>query len=252
MRKGPEKNIGEALKIVFEDEWLIVVEKPSGLLTMSTGRPGEVTAYSLLNASVKERGGKKGSNNRIFIVHRLDRDTSGLLVFAKDEQTKHILQENWEEMISERRYIAVLEGKIDSEEGWIESWLYENPKTLKMHCYAMEAGDTADNPPRNGWVYASTRCRTMKTGTYSGTRYTMTEFCLETGRKNQLRIHSSWIGHPIAGDRKYGATTDPAGRLALHAAGLTFTHPYTGKRMTFRSNIPRSFKRLVSGHEDER
>lgn len=250
MRKGHGRNNSAALNIVFEDNWLIVVEKPCGLLTMSTGRPGETTAYSILTDIVKGRSGKGGGSSRIFIVHRLDRETSGLLVFAKDEMTKRRLQDNWEELVTERKYTAVLEGWVDSEEGWIESWLYENPQTLKMHCHAFEEGDTPETPPRKGWQYASTHCRTVKTGIYSGTRYTMTDFHLETGRKNQLRAHSSWIGHPITGDSRYGAATNPIGRLALHAAGLTLTHPHTGKRMTFRSNVPRSFRRLVSGQGD--
>ena len=243
MRKGPEKNIGEALKIVFEDEWLIVVEKPSGLLTMSTGRPGEVTAYSLLTASVKERGGKKGRNNRIFIVHRLDRDTSGLIVFAKDEETKRALQDNWNEVVQERKYVAVLEGHIDSEDGWIESWLYEHPKSLKVHAYELRPGDTPERPPRKEWQYASTHCQTIGHLTINEEQFTKVEFELETGRKNQIRVHSQWIGHPIAGDKKYGAATNPFGRLALHAQTLSFIHPWTGQTVRFTSRLPRLFNR---------
>ena len=220
------------LEIIYEDEWLIVVDKPSGLLCMSTGKSNEDTAYS----RVYDYAGK------IFIVHRLDRDTSGLLVFAKDLETKLALQENWEEAVLERRYSAVLEGKIDDDEGWIETWLYENPKSLMVHCYGLRDGDSPQKPPRKDWQFATTRCRTVKRGELAGKPYTIVEFDLETGRKNQIRVHSQWIGHPIAGDRKYGAQTNPFGRLALHAQGLSFIHPWTGRTMKFRSKTPQKFK----------
>lgn len=220
------------LEIIYEDDWLIVVDKPGGLLCMSTGKRGEDTAYS----RVYDYAGK------IFIVHRLDRDTSGLLVFAKDEDTKFALQENWDEAVKERRYMAVLEGRINDDEGWIETWLYEHPKSLVVHSYELREGDDPHKPPRKDWQYASTHCRTVRHAEISGKPYTVVEFELETGRKNQIRVHSQWIGHPIAGDRKYGAQTNPFGRLALHAQGLSFIHPWTGKIMKFRSRIPQSLK----------
>lgn len=222
------------MKIVFEDDWLIVVSKPSGLLTMSTGRSEtkETTAYSMLQEYYTE--------GRIFIVHRLDRDTSGLLVFAKDEQTKLALQENWEEVVQERKYHAVLEGRIDDKEGWIESWLYEHPRSLKVHCYALRKEDDRNRPPRKDWKYASSHCRTLGHFQKDGHEYTCVEFNLETGRKNQIRAHASWIGHPVAGDRKYEAGTNPFGRLALHAQGLSFIHPWTGRLMKFTSKIPKT------------
>ncbi|MBE6240297.1 MAG: RluA family pseudouridine synthase [Bacteroidales bacterium] len=224
------------LKLVYEDKWLVVVEKPAGLLTMSTGRgqEKEITAYSIL----KEHFGE------LFIVHRLDRDTSGLVVFAKDHETKLSLQENWYEAVLERKYTAILEGHIDDEEGWIETWVYEHPKSMKVHCYALRRGDNPEKPPQKDWHYASTHCRRIKQGTIEGEPYTEVEFELETGRKNQIRVHSQWIGHPIAGDRKYGAQTNPIGRLALHSHTLTFIHPWTGKTLKFSSRLPRPFTRL--------
>lgn len=232
MRKDGHKR-NDRMEIVYEDESLIVVDKPSGLLTMSTGRNGEETAYSMVRDYM---GG------RIFIVHRLDRDTSGLLVFAKDEETKLALQENWEDAVLERKYHAVLEGRIDDEEGWIESWLYENPKSMKVHCYPIEKGDDRNRPPRKGWQFASTKCRRLAHITKDGKEYTAVEFELETGRKNQIRVHADWIGHPIAGDRKYGALTNPFGRLALHACTLSFIHPWTGRTMKFTSKPPKNFR----------
>lgn len=236
----------QGLKIVFEDEWLIVVEKPSGLLTMATDKGREVTAYSILYDYVIEealQNRKTQEQPRIFIVHRLDRDTSGLLVFAKDEETKRALMDNWEEAVQERRYIAILEGQIESEEGYIETWMYENPRSLMVHCYDMRPGDTPAKPPRKDWKYASSHCRKTKELTIDGKPYTEVEFNLETGRRNQIRVHSQYIGHPIAGDKKYGAQTNPIGRLALHAQGLAFIHPWTGKAMKFNAKRPKSFGR---------
>jgi 23S rRNA pseudouridine1911/1915/1917 synthase len=238
----------KGISIIYEDKWLIVVDKPAGMLSMSTGksgRPNEVTAYNLLTDYVRE----SRSSGRIFIVHRLDRDTSGLLVFANDEDTKLSLQENWNEAVLERKYVAVLEGCIKDDEGWIESWLYENPKSMKVHCYSIDDRDIdaaregrCRFAERNGWKYASTHCIT----THKGKEYTQVEFDLETGRKNQIRAHAQWIGHPIAGDKKYGARTNPIGRLALHAKSLSFIHPWTGKTMSFSSPAPKAFKKLTS------
>ena len=231
MGKGKRKN--EDLEIVFEDRWVIVVNKPSGLLSMSAGRTGEETAYSMLY----DYAGK------IFIVHRLDRDTSGLMVFAKDEDTKLSLQENWDEAVTERKYEAVLEGNIEDEEGWIETWLYENTKSMKVHAYPLRPDEDSSRPPRKDWQFAATNCRTLNRFTIEGKPYTSVEFELETGRKNQIRVHSEWIGHPIAGDRKYGAQTNPFGRLALHAKTLSFIHPWTGKTMKFISSLPKELRK---------
>lgn len=239
MKKTSNRNT--SLEVIYEDDWLIVVNKPAGMLTMSTGKGGEMTAYRLLEmAEGMHRKGRKG----IFIVHRLDRDTSGLLVFAKDEETKLSLQENWNEAVLERKYIAILEGEIQDEEGWIESWLYENPKSMRVHCYGLKTGESPDRPPRKDWQFAATHCRTLEHLSIEGKPYTKVEFELETGRKNQIRVHSEWIGHPIAGDKKYGAATNPLGRLALHAQVISFIHPWTGKTMKFTSSLPKEFRKL--------
>lgn len=230
MRK--ERKYRDDLEVIFEDQWLIVVNKPSGLLSMSTGKEGEDTAYS----RVYDYAGK------IFIVHRLDRDTSGLLVFAKDQETKTALQENWDEAVKERGYTALLEGRIEDEDGWIETWLYENRKSMKVHCYGLAPQDSPDRPPRKDWQFAATHCHTVRHIDLDGQTYTLVDFNLETGRKNQIRVHSQWIGHPVAGDRKYGAATNPIGRLALHARKLAFIHPWTGKTMRFTSRLPKSFR----------
>ena len=225
----------QELKIVFEDDWLVVVEKPSGMLCVATDKGREITAHSML----REEFG------RIFIVHRLDRDTSGLLVFAKDEETKLALMQNWEEAVQERRYTAILEGDISDDEGYIETWMYENQRSLMVHCYGFNAGDDPQKPPRKDWKYASSHCRKTRSLIIEGEPYTEVEFNLETGRRNQIRVHSQWIGHPIAGDRKYGAQTNPFGRLALHARGLAFIHPWTGKVLKFTAPLPKALKRSL-------
>lgn len=208
------------LKIVYEDKWLIVADKRNGLPTISTGRENEVTAYSVLFAYMES----KVENGRIFIVHRLDRDTSGLLVFAKDEQTKLMLQENWNQNVVERKYIGVCEGNFTYKQGRIVSWLKENPKSLKM----------SSSPVDNGGLRAVTHYHVLE----QRKGLSLLEIELETGRKNQIRVQLASEGHPIAGDKKYGAHVNPFGRLALHAATLSFRHPHTGKVLTFTSPMP--------------
>lgn len=208
------------IRIVYEDKWLIIADKKNGLPTISTGKEKEMTAYSILFAYMAS----KTRNGRVFIVHRLDRDTSGLLVFAKDEETKHLLQDNWNRDVVERKYAGICEGNPVRDSGTIVSWLKENPKSLKM----------SSSPVDNGGQKAITNYRVLdrKNG------YSLLEIELETGRKNQIRVQLASIGHPIAGDRKYGAVTNPAGRLALHAATLSFRHPHTGKLLSFTSPPP--------------
>ncbi|MGN1220249.1 MAG: RluA family pseudouridine synthase [Candidatus Cryptobacteroides sp.] len=238
MAKNFRKHSSDRLPIVYEDQWVIVVDKPAGLLSMSTGSEGETTAYSILTDYVRSQSG-----GRVFIVHRLDRETSGLLLFAKDFRTKELLQQNWNETVLERKYIALLEGRIESEDGWIETWLRDNPKSMTVSCMGTDPRDDEQRMNARGWKYASSHCRKISETEIDAKAYTMVEFELETGRKNQIRVHSRWIGHPVAGDKKYGALTNPLGRLALHAQTLSFVHPHTGKTMTFSSKLPKGFRR---------
>lgn len=204
------------LDILYEDDCIIVADKPSGLLTMSTGKEGEITAYSILTDYVRSaRGGKNTRDKgRIFIVHRLDRDTSGVIVFAKDEQTKHALQDDWNETILERKYIAAVEGTLEYDEGTVASYLKDNPKSMKV----------SSSWTDNGGKYSVTHFKVLR----SSGQYSLVEFELETGRKNQIRVHASVIGNPVAGDRKYGSASNPLHRLCLHASTLVFHHPRTG------------------------
>ena len=242
MKKSTEIHLSGKLQVIFEDDWLVVVNKPSGLLSISSGKEGEMTAYSILTEYLGGRGGRN-ADRPLFIVHRLDRDTSGIMVFAKDFQTKELLQRNWNESVLERKYVALLEGSIDSEEGWIETWLRDNPKSTIVSC---KGDDTHLRPERleaEGWKFASSHCLKLQDRQIDGKSYTLVEFELETGRKNQIRVHAQWIGHPVAGDRKYVARTNPLGRLALHARTLSFIHPHTGKTLSFSSRLPKGFSR---------
>ena len=214
------------LRIVYEDSDIIVVEKGYGLLSMGNDKVKEGTAYSILKDYVKW----SNPANKIFIVHRLDRDTSGLMMFAKTIEAKEAMQHNWNNMVLNRKYLAVVEGTPDEEAGVIRSYLAENSQ--------YEVYSTDD--PEEGQL-AVTRYSTVA----AGKNYTMLEVELDTGRKNQIRVHMKDIGHPISGDRKYGASPSPIHRLALHARTLRFIHPITRKEMDFSTGIPTAFRRLV-------
>ena len=235
------------LRIVFEDEHLIVVDKREGLLSMGTGRgKEEVTAHSLLNNYIRNtapRRGRYAPPPRVFIVHRLDRETSGLMVFAKSEEIKFALQENWDEAVTCRRYVAVLNGCIPSQEssGTIRTWLKEN-----------RAFVVYSSPRNNGGQLAITHYRVLESNPIK--HKTLMELELDTGRKNQIRVHMQELGYPIYGDKKYFGEnpqqlmeSKKAHRLYLHAHTLNFIHPVTGKEMKFSTGIPRSFSAQVAG-----
>ena len=213
------------LEILFEDPYLIVISKEAGLLSISTAQEKEQTAYSMLSAHVK----KEDPKNRIFIVHRLDRETSGVMLFAKSEKVKERLQNDWKGAVQERSYIAIVEGLVTQPEGTITSWLKEG-KTLTMH----------SSPTPNGGQKAVTHYRVLK----KTKNHSMLEVHLETGRKNQIRVHMQDIGHRIIGDKKYGSIQNPIRRLGLHAQVLAFRHPITGEALRFEAAIPKEFQKL--------
>ena len=214
------------LKLVYEDDDIIVVNKGYGLLSMGTDKIKEGTAYSILREYVKW----SDPRNKLFIVHRLDRDTSGLMMFAKNEEAKNTMQHNWNNMVLNRKYLAVVEGTPDQTEGVIKSYLAENAEH--------EVYSTPD--PKLGQL-AVTRYKTLA----SKNGYTMLEVELDTGRKNQIRVHMKEMGHPITGDRRYGAKSSPIHRLALHAQTLRFAHPVTRKEMNFETPVPAGFTKMV-------
>lgn len=215
------------MQILYEDDAVLVIDKPAGLLTIGTEKERTKTAYFQLNEYLRERNPDK--KERVFIVHRLDRETSGLIVFAKNETVKRRLQEKWDDV--EKRYLAVVEGVPKKQEDTIAGYLNES-STLRVY----ESKDS-----RNA-KYAVTKYKVLK----SSQEYSLLEVDLDTGRKHQIRVHCSGIGHPVAGDRKYGAETDPMKRLALHAYRLFFSHPLTKKRLEFESKPPHVFDHLLS------
>jgi len=210
------------LKIVFEDKDLIVIHKPTGLLTMGSDKERNRTAYAYLSTYVK----KESEKNRVFIVHRLDRETSGLLVFAKSEKIKNKLQENWNDTIIERTYVALVEGNVRKDKDTVRSFLRES-KALIVH--------SSQNPTYGQEAITHYEVIHRKAGS------TLLKINLETGRKNQIRVHMQDIGHPVVGDKKYGAKTSPIGRLGLHAKVLAFKHPTTGEIVRFDTEIPVKF-----------
>ncbi|WP_326717503.1 RluA family pseudouridine synthase [Vagococcus jeotgali] len=210
------------IEILFEDDDLIVINKDAGILSVATDNGIEPTAHRQLMHYVKEENPK----NRIYVVHRLDRDTSGVMIFAKNEKTKRALQDNWKELVDERVYTAVVEGDLKKDHGTIKSWLKET-KSFKVY----------SNETDNGGKIAITHYKKRR----SNGQYSMLEVRLDTGRKNQIRVHMEDIGHPIVGDKKYSAKTNPLKRLGLHATTITFTHPTTKEKLTFKTTVPRSF-----------
>ena len=251
------KNI--PLRIVYEDQYIIVIEKREGLLSMGTARrKEEMTAHSLLNNYIRNtapRRGRYAPQPRIFIVHRLDRETSGLMVFAKSEEIKRTLQDNWDEIVTERKYVAVVNGccqvqgatkgqhtpekPAEPVHGTIRSWLKENSAYVVY-----------SSPKDNGGQLAITNYKVLESN--PKTRKSLMELELETGRKNQIRVHMQEMGTPIFGDKKYYGgnpahltESKKAHRLYLHAYTLNFIHPATGKEMKFTTGIPRSFMAAV-------
>lgn len=212
------------VKIVYEDKYLVVIEKNIGILSMAAGHRSLNVKSVLDDYFQKSRQGC-----RAHVVHRLDRDTSGLMIYAKDIETEQILEHAWHDIVYDRRYVAVVSGEMEQDNGTISSWLKDNKAYI-----------TYSSPVDNGGKYAVTHYHTLK----RTTEHSLVEFCLETGRKNQIRVHSSDIGHPVCGDVKYGNGDDPAHRLCLHAYVLCFCHPVTRERMEFETMIPTAFRRL--------
>ena len=217
----------DGMNIVFEDPYIIIIEKEAGLLSIATTTEKELTAYSILSNHVKTRDPK----NKIFVLHRLDRETSGVMMFAKSEKVQKLLQDAWKEAVLERTYVVAVEGTVNKEQGTITSWLTES-KAFIMY---------SSRSPNDGQK-AVTHYRVLKKNKH----YSLLEVKLETGRKNQIRVHMKDIGHSVIGDKKYGATKHPIGRLGLHAQVLAFRHPMTGEVVRYESEIPKPLLNLFN------
>lgn len=220
------KHEPKGITIIHEDKEIIVISKINGLLTVSTQREREKTAYYLLNEYVKK--GNSKSRNRIYIVHRLDKDTSGILIFAKNEKAKRYLQDNWSSF--SKTYYAVVHGNLKEKNGIITSYLTEN----KMHIVYSTADTEKGKLAKTGY-------KVLK----ESKNFSLLGISLFTGRKNQIRVHFSEKGYPVAGDKMYGKAEKGIKRLALHSASLTILHPFTKEKMTFSDELPEYFKTLV-------
>ena len=225
-KQPPSRYQPRGLTILYEDHDIIVVDKTTGLLTISTDRVKDKTVNFLLNNYVKK--GNPKSKSRVFIVHRLDRDTSGVLVFAKTEEGKRYLQDNWKAF--SKTYFAVVHGKFNEKEGIITSYLVENAAHRMYSTKDTEKGKLS-----------KTGYKVIK----ASSNYSLLEINLLTGRKNQIRVHLAEKGHSVVGDKMYGEKGKGVKRLALHAASLTILHPFSKEEMTFKTEPPLYFKNLV-------
>ena len=221
-----KKHQPKGLEIIYEDRDLLVVNKSNGLLTVGTDREKDKTAFALLNNYVRK--GNSRSKNRVYIVHRLDRDTSGVLVFTKNDKARRYLQDNWSSF--DKQYIAVVYGKLREKEGLITSYLLEN-KAHRMYSV---------NDSNKGQL-SKTGYKVIK----ESKTFSLLEINLLTGRKNQIRVHLSEKGNPVAGDNMYGKKDKGIKRLALHAASISITHPFSKKKMIFETEAPVYFKSLM-------
>ncbi len=221
-----KKNRLKGIEIIHEDRDILVVNKPPGLLTIATDKEKVRTAYHILTDYVRK--GCYKSRNRIYIVHRLDKGASGLLIFAKSEEAKFYLQNQWAK--TEKKYLAIVYNNLSRKEGTISSFLAENVNHMMYSTSSNSKGKLSHTAFR---VLKETK------------GFSLLEITLITGRKNQIRVHLADKGCPVVGDKKYGDAHDSHKRLALHAKSITFNHPYSGKRLTFDTRIPGWFNSLV-------
>lgn len=217
------EKVAKNIDIIYEDKDIIVINKPSGLLTVATEKEKNKTAYHLVMEYLK----KKNKNNRIFIIHRLDKDTSGIIMFAKNERAKHLYQDNWNDIVKKRCYYAVIDGKMENKEGTIKSYLKENGNMV----YSVK--------DRSGKL-AITEYKVLK----ERKNISLLDINLKTGRKNQIRVHMKENKTPILGDLKYGEKSKLINRLALHAYKLELINPVTKKLLIFEASMPNEIKTL--------
>lgn len=220
----------ESVSVIYEDRDLLAVEKESGLLSVPSenAAPGEDSAYIQVMGYVQS----VDTRGEVFSVHRLDRETSGVMLFAKNKRTETILQENWSDLMLKRSYTAVVEG----------GYFPEGKGTHTSYIKELDNYQMISSPEDNGGKFAETKYEKIK----SNALYSLVEAQLVTGRRNQIRLHMKDMGHPVAGDSKYGAASNPINRLALHAASLEVIHPITEEELVFESQVPGSFLNLVS------
>ena len=215
------------LNIIYEDEDIIVINKPYGLLSIATEKEKEYTLYHFVSSYLKT----KNKNNKVYIIHRLDKDTSGVVMFAKNLKTKNLFQNNWDELIRNRCYYAVINGNLDKKEGTIKEYLIENDKSFMVH----------STPNKKDGKLAITDYKVLK----ENKNYSLLDINIKTGRKNQIRVAMKNLGTPIVGDKKYGDGKSLINRMALHQYKLELFDPRTNKKIMFKAEMPTSFKKLI-------
>lgn len=217
---------GEKLSIIHEDDELVVINKQSGLISVASEKETVKTAYRLVNEHVQHND----ANARVFVVHRLDEDTSGVLMFAKSLALRNALQDDWNNTVKKRGYYAVVEGKLEQEMGSVKSFLHKTKTNMMYSGHKSKDGQ-----------YAETEYKVIK----SNDKYSLVDVNIKTGRKNQIRVHMNDLGHPVVGDKKYGIKNMEASRLMLHAYEIQFIHPFTKKLVKFKAKTPRAFEQLI-------
>ncbi len=225
-RGNPHELKSKYVNLIYEDAFIIVVEKQSGIVSVPMPGTKELSVKSILNEYVKRRN----RTASVHTVHRLDRGTSGIMMFAKNREIQQILIDNWHQIIKERKYVAVVEGKFDNKMGTVTSWLSDDKRYVIF-----------SSPVVNSGKYAVTHYKTLKTNNM----YSLMELKLETGRTNQIRVHMKELKHPVVGDEKYGYKTSAVNRLCLHAKNLCFYHPVTNEFLNFDSMLPKCFNDLM-------
>lgn len=227
-KTGIRQKARSNLPILFEDDEMIVINKPSGLLSVASDKEKGSTAFRIVSDYVQQ----KDKHNRIFVVHRIDEDTSGVLMFVKNSKLRDALQDKWNDLVIKRGYFAIIEGEMKEKSGTITSYLKKNSLNLMYSSFKKGDGQLA-----------ITKYKTLKTND----KYSLLDVEIETGRKNQIRVHLGEKGHNIIGDDKYGNPSNPLGRLGLHAYELKLTHPFTGKVLDFTTTMPKEFLALMDG-----
>jgi 23S rRNA pseudouridine1911/1915/1917 synthase len=217
----------KVLPILYEDQEFLVINKPCGLLSIASDKESGETAYRIMTDYVRS----KNALARLFIVHRIDKETSGVMLFAKNKEVQERLQNLWNDIVTLRGYYAVVEGVLKKKRDTIRTWLHQTSTQLMYSSFKKDDGQEA-----------ITHYQVLK----ETDRYSLLDVTIDTGRKNQIRVHMKDIGHLVVGDDKYHAAEDPLGRLGLHAYALSFKHPDTGKVYTFKAPTPDSFKNLFA------
>lgn len=223
------KQMASKLKILYEDEELLVIDKPSGLLSVASDKEKTITAYRLCSDYMHA----KDPHSRIFVTHRIDKETSGVLLFCKNENLRNLLQDNWNDLVKTRQYVALVQGNFDKKEGEIVSWLRESDTNMMYS--SRKKGDGQK---------AITKYKVIN----DNFKYSLLDVHIDTGRKNQIRVHMQDIKHPIVGDDKYGSDFDPLKRLGLHAKKLVIVHPLTGKTLSFVAPTPKEFTKVFANN----